>query len=108
MKLPHLRVILEKLQKDIFCPRCKRPFEASEIDLVSMIDDEVELRSYCEKCDSKSSILAAVGHPPTKKKKRRSLGPNASSPSRSLSPEVIEDLSSRMKECGGDVRDIFE
>jgi len=108
MKFNQFKKIVERIQKEIPCPRCKNLFISDAIDIVNLKDNDIHLVAECPNCIEKVSISASLERslirPVSKVSRKRDRIVN-----KVLSPEEIAKISEKMKSFrGGDVRDLFE
>ena len=98
MKLDKLNIIIGRIKKDIFCPKCKTSFHEKAVNIYSIKENSVELCFDCSHCAEKATILATI--------EERSRHITHTSLPKKLSPSLIPKLSKKLKSLN-DVKDLF-
>ncbi len=61
MKIEHLQKIIDRIQNQIHCPKCKARFLREDIEINSVKGNQVEFSSGCRVCAAKAHISAEIG-----------------------------------------------
>ena len=61
MKIDILARLMERIQKEIQCPRCRVSFERENIEITRIDGNHIDLTSTCKHCGSHAQIAADIG-----------------------------------------------
>ena len=60
MRFEYVQKIVERIKRDILCPKCGEPCNKSHVDLCAIENDTVSFEMNCSKCKANMKIMAEL------------------------------------------------
>ena len=113
MKIEYLQKIIARVQNQIHCPKCKSPFEETQIEMQAVKGNQVEFSAQCQHCEARSQICAEISGPnvpkPRKPAKVTRKANALELPTTALNGDQIITMKEALKNFkGSDVSTLFE
>ena len=89
--------LLQRVQRELTCPVCKRNFELDEIRVRGAIDHHFLVQASCHRNHHPTLVLYVAGH-----------GEEHSNHKHQITNDDVLDLHQQLKEFNGDFRAIFK
>lgn len=102
MRFEYVQKIVERIKKDIICPKCSEKCDKSTVDLCGIENDTVSFEMSCNKCKTNIKIMAEIN---VQQQNNSLTRPRPIE--HKITTQKTHSLKNTLKNFKGDIKDLF-